>query len=196
MTLRKKLCGTAIAAAAVALAAPASADTTGWADPDDNRVILQEILDNVGYVEAKYNTGPIHVETEWLDSPRIFAYADAYGITINKHWSTGTVAQLEAAVNDDIAAGYHNSGCNAAATIGIHEAAHVIDARRGGEARVELGVAEYYTDPAVLHGSLAGYSFTPAGDLDIGEALAEAFQAVECGTADDVEWQIHQMLVG
>jgi hypothetical protein len=94
----------------------------------------------------------------------------------------------------DIAAGFHNGGCGPIETIAIHESAHIIDQRRGYLPRQRLANAAANDDVSTLP-MLAGYSFTDLGELNPGEALAEAFQAYECGTADPVEVQMYNLLV-
>ncbi len=181
-----------IVAAITLGAGVAKADSVAWVEPDDNRIIMQEIIDAVTYVEYKYSTGPITVGTAWLE-PNVFAAANGAGIIINKQYSTGTLERLNGELADDIATGYHNAGCSPARTIALHEAAHVIDHRRGLSPRYQL---DYEAANLDLRGYLAGYSFTPYGELDEAEALAEAFQAVECGTANAVEHELYSMLVG
>jgi hypothetical protein len=95
---------------------------------------------------------------------------------------------------DDIAAGFHNGGCGPIETIAAHETAHIIDQRRGILPRQRLANAAAADDRSTLP-MLAGYSFTDGGALNPGEALAEAFQAYECGTADPVEVKMYNMLV-
>jgi hypothetical protein len=172
----------------------AHADATAWVDADDNVAIMQRFVDTVGMITDKYHLAPITVYTAWID-PRAFAEAGDGAITVNKRWSTGDYATLNAAIQDDIAAGYHNGGCGPIETIAIHESAHIIDQRRGFLPRQRLANAAAADDRSTLP-MLAGYSFTDSGALNPGEALAEAFQAYECGTADPVEVKMYKMLVG
>lgn len=176
---------------AVLLAPRSNADVYGWIDSDDNPALTQAFINAVGVMEDKYGTGSIEVSTAWLDDPNAIAGANADGIVINKNWSRLSIAEWEASRADDIASGYHNPGCNAVAAIAIHETAHVIDWRQGFIGRQRLANAAPY-----MSGELSKYSFDPVGNLDPAEAIAEAFQAVECGSADAVEYELHSMLVG
>jgi hypothetical protein len=181
-----------IAGASIFAAGVAKADSVAWVDPDDNTAIMQEFIDTVTYVEQKYGTGPMVVETEWMDDPNVFAYATTNGIAINKVYSTSTPERLRHEISDELAAGFFNPGCTPVTRIALHEAAHVIDGRTGRLARYQLNLAARGAD---LRGVLAGYSFDASGALIPGEALAEAFQAVECGTANAVEHELYSMLV-
>lgn len=190
----RKLAPTLFVAAGIAAMAYASphahADTTAYVEADDNRATMQEFVDVVGALEEKYGTGPIVIDTGYLGGPTVYAGADNAGITVNKWTSTSTPAQINAAVASDVASGYHNGGCDGVATIAVHETAHVIDQRRGF-----IGRARLAKNAATMTGEIAGYSFNSDGSLNPAEAVAEAFQAVECGSASAVDYEIYRMLV-
>jgi hypothetical protein len=76
---------------------------------------------------------------------------------VDGHYET-----LAAAIQDDIAAGFHNGGCGPIETIAIHETAHIIDQRRGYLPRQRLANAAAADDKSTLP-MLAGYSFTDGG---------------------------------
>jgi hypothetical protein len=182
-----------LATVALFTAAPATADATAWIGDDDNEAIMQRFVDTVGMITDKYHLAPITVYTGWID-PRAFAMAGDGTITVNKRWSTGDYETLARDIQDDIAAGFHNGGCGPIETIAAHETAHIIDQRRGFLPRQRLAAAAAADDKSTLP-MLAGYSFTDGGALNPGEALAEAFQAYECGTADPVEVKMYNLLV-
>lgn len=181
----------------VVLAVQAHADSTAYINTDDNTMMMQEFVDTVAYVEGKYGTGPITVQTAWLQAGEFAEVSDRTGVmTVNKAWATGDYADLTHSVEADIADGFHNSGCDPIQTIALHESAHIIDMRNGFVARDRLMAATRDDYGLGLHGVLSGYSFDEYGFLNTGEALAEAFQAAECGSANAVELQIYHMLVG
>jgi hypothetical protein len=168
----------------------ANADTTAYLDPDDNVVTMQQIADVVYYVENKYATGDIPITTAVIGDRTLVAQANGAGIVVNKWASTSTPEQLNAELSDDIASGLHNAGCSPVAAYAIHEAAHVIDFRRG-----LIGTKRLIANAPHMSGSIARYSFNADGSLNALEAVASSFQAVECGSATPADFQIYEMLV-
>lgn len=169
--------------------ARAGADSTLYYDADDNVAMMQEFVDAVTYVEEKFDTGNIVITTEWLDGNTI-AQMSMDSIRVNKAWTTGAF-DIYAADAADVAAGYHPGGCNPIVSTAFHEAAHILDARSGYEARYELQAA--HAMGGVVLEELSGYSFEGSA-LNIPEALANAFQAYECGVATPAEAQLYNML--
>jgi hypothetical protein len=180
-------------AAALYVSPQCKADADGWIDSDDNVAVMQHFVDTVGLITQQFGLAPITVYTAWLD-PRAFAQAGNGAIIVNKRWSTGSYEALAAAIQDDINAGYHNGGCGPIETIAAHETAHIIDQRRGYSPSDQLAAVAVRDNRSTLP-TLAGYSFKDDGSLNATEAIAEAFQAYECGTADPVEVKMYQMLV-
>ncbi|QHB37464.1 hypothetical protein SEA_LEOPARD_58 [Mycobacterium phage Leopard] len=170
--------------------ARAGADAIVYYEEGENTVLLQEFVDAVGMISSKYGTGDIVVTTAWMPA-HVMAKANSQGIVVNRMWTYGIMDgdAMEAA---GVEAGYHPGGCSAATATAIHEAAHVLDTRSYNEARYEL--IEKYGTGESLHGLLSGYSFNDDGTLNVPEALAEAFQAVECGVANATEQELWHML--
>lgn len=114
-------------------------------------------------------------------------YARAYGDTIV--FNTGYVNnpdQLRADMTADVISGYHvGLHCSPEQALAAHEFAHVLDYLTGYTARDELN----YALANGLTGEVSGYSLTSDG-----EALAEAFTAVECDVPNDVEMTLYRML--
>jgi hypothetical protein len=168
----------------------ASADSVAYLDPDDNAATMQQFVDAVGVLERKYGTGDIVVATGFIGGYSAYASANANGITVNKFTSTQSPEEIAGRLADDVALGYHRGGCTGPTLIAVHETAHVIDARRGW-----IGSERLAANAAYMTGTIAGYSFHEDGSLNPAEAVAEAFQAVECGTANATDFQIYEMLV-
>jgi hypothetical protein len=168
----------------------ADAESGAYIDPDDNVATMQQFVDAVGILERKYGIGDIVVTTGFIGGPDVFAGANADGIIVNKFTSTQPPEKIADQLVDDVAMGYHRGGCTGPTLVAVHETAHVIDARRGYIGRARLAAAAPY-----MTGSIAGYSFNADGSLNPAEAVAEAFQAVECGSATAVDYQIYEMLV-
>lgn len=180
---------------AIVFATQARADSWSWFDEDDNRQIMQEVADALADVELLFETGPLEARTGWVGAVTVFAVADGTGITINKAWSTRSYEWMAQHVNADIAAGYHNGGCTPIRTVALHEAGHVINNLRGGLPTMEAQAAVGYRPRPELRGELSGYSFNEDGSVNAGEAIAEAFQAVMCGSGGTVEQALYEMLV-
>ena len=95
-------------------------------------------------------------------------------------------------LTNDVINGYHRGvNCTPEQWVAAHEFAHVLDFTRGFEARTELVVA---LDNG-LTGQVSGYSVDDEGYVNIPEALAEAFTAVECDTPTPAEVALYEMLV-
>jgi hypothetical protein len=194
---RKLLYFMAIGAVAAALhlygAGVARADVYYSIDATDDPVLMEEIFRGVDHVSMKYGIGAISVTTDWLQPSEMIA-GTTYGgdIIVNKHTSTNPLG-ARLVTQEAIASGFHRGGplCSTGELIGVHEAAHVLDRRTGLSARSELLTA--YGDGEALRGQIGGYAFHDG--FNPGEALAEAFQVVECGgTATAVELELHAML--
>lgn len=185
----------AAAALAVAVASPAHADSYSYVQPDDNTAIMQEVADALADVEIRMDTAPLEARTGWIGPKSTFAMARGNAIVINKEWTTGTYEDMAAALNFDISMGFHNGGCSPIRTVALHESAHVLNNRRGGIPEMRVLLAAGTGPRPDLKGSLSGYSFDADGSVDPGEALAEAFVAVMCGTAGVDERKIYGMLV-
>jgi hypothetical protein len=195
VTLRWTFVCLGMAAGMVFAATPARADSWSWFDPEDDVRIMQEVANALADVELLFGTGPLEARSGWVGDASTYAAAEGNGVTVNKAWSMGGYERMAAAVNADVASGFHNSGCSPIRAIALHEAAHVINNERDkvpvGRVRSLLG----YGPRPDLRGELSGYSFDRWGVVNAGEALAEAFQAVMCKSAGSLEWQLYEMLV-
>jgi hypothetical protein len=138
-------------------------------------------------------TGHIDVSVEVIPVFGVFAGTSQSGRTI---FLEETYAEFPHVFNRDVAEnvehGYFPSGCTPARLIAIHEFGHVLDNQNGRRARQALA---QLASSGQLEGTLTGYSFHNDGTLHPGEALANAFAAVHCGTANALEHRIFQLLL-
>lgn len=172
-----------VAAAALALAAMATAPTAS-AQP-----VYDDFFYWVDWMADKYDMGTVYVGFEPMDS-------GTYGATQgNRVWINSFYVEnpdeLWEAMRADVDQNYHNGArCTPTQIIAAHESAHVLDNITGRTARVELANALAYG----LSGEVAGYSFRDDGTVNLGEALASAMVAVECGTPSQAELTLYTML--
>lgn len=168
----------------------ASADTSLSYEPGESVNVLQHFVDAVDYESQKYpGMGDVEIRTVWMGIPNMYARSGYVGIEVNQEWTEDDTS-MTASVALDVAQNFYRGGCDPIATIAVHEFAHVLDARSGFEARDELTAALGTT----YFGDLSGYSYNSDGTVNVPEALANAFQAEECGTANAQEMQLYSML--
>jgi hypothetical protein len=84
-------------------------------------------------------------------------------------------------------------GCAPIRSTAIHEVGHIMEVRDGYKAREVLNAAAGRGE--ILNDGLDPRSFEADGTLAENEALAYAFQAVECGSATPNERKIYDILV-
>lgn len=148
--------------------------------------LIDEFVHTVNWVAESYGTGPIQVVVAPLD-PDTFAMTKGQQITLNTVYTDA--ALLASVIQRNVNIGWIPGGCSPAATVALHEAAHVIDNVNGriGTKRV---AATYRLS---LPGPISLYSFKD-GNLDAGEAVASAFQAVLCNGGRESEQDMYWML--
>ena len=158
------------------------------ADMSDMSVI-DEFVHTVNWVADSYGTGPIQTLVAPLPDPNTFAMAMGRQITLNSVYTDK--ARLSEAIQQNVNSGWIPGGCSPAATVALHEAAHVIDNVKGkiGTKRV---AATYRLS---LPGQISLYSYSEGGDLNAGEAVASAFQSVLCNGGTEAERDMYWMLV-
>lgn len=150
--------------------------------------VYDTMVNTVQYMVDKYGLGDVHVDAAPL--------SDAYGQTRGNYivFNSTLIAnpdQLEALFASDVASGWIPGGCSAAQEVAIHESAHVLDWRTGQSARSEFYAFYNSVQPG---GLLPAYSYNADGSVNVAEALANAVVAVECGTADQAERQLYELL--
>ena len=121
--------------------------------------------------------------------PGVYAYASGRLIAFNRLY-TPSVDVFNALMASDIGAGFHPAlgRCTPAEFLAYHESAHIIDRTRELAPRIAMAVR--YGERSDL--DLSGYSFR-GGVLNLGEALAEAFAATLCGSANPTEREIYTL---
>lgn len=165
-----------VAAAAIMPAAVAHADTYG------------ELFHWVDVMAAKYGMGEVYVGVQPM-APGVYGETTGSTIMFNTAYVQNP-AKLTADLASDVQYGYHpGAQCTATQVLAAHESAHVLDNITGRTARLELRDAVANG----LSGELSGYSFKN-GDLNVGEALADAMVAVECDTPTEAEMALYTML--
>ncbi len=167
-------------------------------DPEEQTWITTELIATVNeMMRLDPVPGPVQVVVKW----RYELYGSYAGTAGNQIWFPPEYAvdtsRFVREVQTDVMNGFHPAGCSSARMVAVHEYAHVIDNYNDHRARTAL-MAEF--GPGYdLHGLLPKYSFTNPlgvpGGLEPGEALATAFASVVCGTANDVENRIAEILL-
>jgi len=188
--------GVAVVAAA-ALAIPATISTSATASASVyNEDTVAQFIAAIDREEARYGTGhvPVYVqEMNGADDYNAIAATYSNGsIVINARYAAMTPEQFNAAVEEDVAAGYQPGGCSGIWDVAIHEMGHVIDNRHGRVARYTLAQA---AAAGRVSSNMHGYAFNKDGSVNPGEAIAVSFQAVECGSATMTEQRIYNLLV-
>ena len=151
--------------------------------------VMDVFVHTVNWVAESYGTGPIQTLVAPLPDPNTFAMTVGNQITLNSVYTDET--RLAAAIQYNVSIGWIPGGCSPAATVALHEAAHVIDNVNGriGTRRV---AATYRLS---LPGPISLYSYGEDGNLDAGEAVASAFQSVLCNGGTESERDMYYMLV-
>ncbi|AER47869.1 hypothetical protein SEA_HANNACONDA_15 [Mycobacterium phage Hannaconda] len=152
--------------------------------------VMDEIAEAINDVAQAYSeVRGIEVRAEAID-PHVYGYAMGGKLIMFNKTYTSNPERFRKLVENDITLGFHPElgRCSHAELLAYHEAAHVIDQKRHLKPRVAF--AEKYGRGEILRGTLSGYSFTTDGRLAHGEALAEAFAATLCGSANDTERDI------
>jgi hypothetical protein len=150
--------------------------------------VMDEFTHTVNWVAESYGTGPIQIVSAPLD-PNTFAMTIGQQITLNTVYTDE--ARLASEIQRNVNVGWIPGGCSPAATVALHEAAHVIDNVNGriGTQRV---AATYRLS---LPGPISLYSFGEDGNLNAGEAVAAAFQSVLCNGGTESEQDMYWMLI-
>ncbi|QBI99662.1 hypothetical protein SEA_THREERNGTARJAY_20 [Mycobacterium phage ThreeRngTarjay] len=156
-------------------------------------VIMDEVAAAVNRVAMAYpEVRGIEIRSEKLD-PGVYAYASAGKMIVFNSNYTSDPAQFRHYVDADIEAHFHPplGRCTHAELLAYHEAAHIVDQNRHMKPRLALAIA--YGRGESLQGKLSRYSFTQSGTLAHGEALAEAFAATLCGSANETEKALFEL---
>jgi hypothetical protein len=143
----------------------------------------------VNQESARYSTGPVSVYVDYISDERVIAQTNGQVITLNSQWAALSPSQFNASIADDIASGFTPGGCGGIQATAIHEMGHVIDRLGGRAARRVVSASASNIGTSDLH----GYAFDE-GSLNVGEAVAISFQAVECGSATFTEQQIYDVM--
>lgn len=152
---------------------------------------MNEIVAAINRVAVKYPEVRGITVTEVDIMPNVYAYASGRLIAFNRLYAPN-VDVLNALMASDIGAGFHPAlgRCTPAEFLAYHESAHIIDRTRELAPRIAMVVK--YGQRSDL--DLSGYSFR-GGMLNPGEALAEAFAATLCGSANPTEREIYTLFV-
>ena len=172
------------AAVALALAAMGTAPTA-----TADQAVYNDFVHWVDWMAKKYDLGTVYVGYRALDST---TYAQAQGTQIwfNSYFIANPDV-LWADMRSDVDTNYHNGAkCSPTQIIAAHESAHVLDNLTGHTARAELD----YALASGLTGTVSGYSLNADGSVNLGEALASAMVAVECGYPTEAEGILYNML--
>lgn len=153
---------------------------------------MDEFVHTVNWVAESYGTGPIQVLVAPLPDPNIFAMTMGRQITLNSVYTDR--ARLAAEIQRNVDAGWIPGGCSPAATVALHEAAHVIDNVKGGIGTKRVALTYRLSGDELLPGRISLYSFGEDGTLNAGEAVASAFQAVLCNGGTEAEQDMYWML--
>lgn len=151
--------------------------------------VMSEIAAAINRVAAEYSEVRGITVTEVDIMPGVYAYASGRLIAFNRLY-TPSVDVFNALMASDIGAGFHPAlgRCTPAEFLAYHESAHIIDRTRELAPRIAMAVR--YGERSDL--DLSGYSFR-GGVLNLGEALAEAFAATLCGSANPTEREIYTL---
>jgi hypothetical protein len=155
-----------------------------------NPETLAHVTGVVNEMAAKYGLAPITVVPDvQLRHPDLLATAVGTDhINLSQRWGALPPDQFNAENPKDA-----EGGCAPLRTIAIHEVGHIIEARKGYKPRNDLNAAASRGE--IMDDGLDRRSFEPDGTLSENEALAYAFQAVECGSATPNEQKIYDILV-
>lgn len=171
----------------------AHADVNVFLDEDDDTYVTEEFVNTVLQLNRQYpETGNVEVDVEVIPVMGVFAGTVDHTITFEETYAEMPYA-FEIDVTENVQAGFFPTGCSPARLVATHEFGHVLDNTRGRRARA--AIRQIYGSGSQLQGFLTGYSFHEDGTLFVGEALANAFAAVQCGSANALEKQFYQILV-
>lgn len=162
-------------------------------DDDDQTYVLYEFLTGIRDMIVKYGYATdvtIRYITEREDA---VAGTTPSGEVVFEERLAENPALWEHVAAVNLQAGYWpQTSCTPARMIALHEFGHVIDVHSPGDA--EVAVSRKYSG-VKLFGVLPGYSLNPDGTAEPGEALANAFAAVECGAGNATERDLHRILL-
>jgi hypothetical protein len=181
----------AIASTLVAPVARADGIHTDFHAGDDP-AITSSIVNSLAYLTWTFpELRDVAVDTESLTDTS-YAQAGDGKITFNTRY-TGSASQLDAMIAQNAQIGFHPKlgRCSGAQLLTFHEAAHIIDAAKGGVPSQAL--AALYGDGHDLRGQLSGYSFKN-GLLNPPEALAEGFASTLCNGGNAIERGIYRLV--
>lgn len=151
--------------------------------------VMDEFVHTVSWVAESYGTGPIHILVAPLPDPNTFAMTVGQQITLNSVYTDE--ALLASEIQRNINSGWIPGGCSPAATVALHEAAHVIDNVNGRVGTRRVAATYRFSEP----GPISLYSFGEGGNLSAGEAVASAFQSVLCNGGTEAEQDMYWMLI-
>lgn len=189
----KKLAATLLVVGVLIVATPTVAEPlvikTAW-DSDDHPALTNDITQAVNRVAMVHPEVRGTVVTSIRSGFGIYAYAGSRRIAFNDLYMSQPDI-VNAMIRYDVEQGFHPplGKCSPAGFLAIHESAHIIDQQRSKAPREAL--ADRYGVTVGL--PLSGYSFVD-GVLNPGEALAEAFAAVQCNGGNPVEQDIAALL--
>ena len=169
---------------------------------DDYEPVMAEFVHAVDNVKREFPAiQDASISVAPLD-PHVYAETGKNGITVNSIFASNK-ATLERYVQIDVATGFHPllGHCTGTQFLAYHESAHLVDFSENTIAHNMLYAR--FGDGRLLSGILSGYSFYRVSNTDIPwligtinmtEALAEAFAAAHCGSANWAEQALNQML--
>ena len=157
-----------------------------------NSETLAEFTNAVNEMAAKYSLAPIPVkpDAQMTSGGHVAAAREGQYIDLSQRWGALPPAQFNTEVNT-----MAKGGCSAIRGTAIHEVGHIVEARNGFQARNELNAAASRGEIQILQNEVDPRSLEADGTLNENEALAYAFQSVECGSATPSEQKIYDILV-
>lgn len=160
---------------------------TDW-DSDDHPSLTSDITEAVNRVAMEHPEVRGVTVTTLPIMLGAYAYAGNRRIVFNDLYMSSAIL-VEYMVHNDVEQGFHPplGECSPASFLAYHESAHIIDQARDRAA--SRMVKERFTGTF----GLSGYSYVD-GVLNPGEALAEAFAAVQCNGGNPVEQEIAALL--
>lgn len=186
----KKFSALFLAFSLVGVAAPISAQPSlikpAW-DSDDSVALTNRITETVNRVAMAYPEVRGITVTSLPLPIGVYAVAGKRRIAVNDlYFSWSDI--VNKMVQYDVQEGFHPplGRCEPAEFLALHESAHIIDQAR--QSAIRFAALALYSD---LKG-LSGYSYRD-GQLNPGEAVAEAFAAVQCGGGNEAEQKLYAL---